>query len=61
MRYIDVIHHSDQCKIPSDVVPIGSGTFDGDLGGIPILTPWSCDLEGCFWYINFSLTSELVN
>ena len=33
--------HSDRSKIPSDGVPIGSGTLAGDLGGITIWTPWS--------------------
>jgi hypothetical protein len=32
---------SDQCKIPSDGVPIGSGTFATILGGITIWYPWS--------------------
>ena len=31
----------DQCKILSDGVPIGSGTFDTILGGITIWNPWS--------------------
>ena len=26
-------------SIPSDGIPIGSGTLDGDLGGITIWTP----------------------
>ena len=32
---------SDQCKILSDGVPIGSGTFATILGGINIWNPWS--------------------
>ena len=32
---------SDQCKILSDGVPFGSGTFDIILGGITIWNPWS--------------------
>ena len=31
----------DQCKIPSDGVPISSGTLAGDLGGITIWNLWS--------------------
>ena len=31
----------DQCKIPSDGVLIGSGTFATILGGIIIWNPWS--------------------
>ena len=31
----------DQCKIPSDGVLIGSGTFVTILGGITIWNPWS--------------------
>ena len=40
----------DQCKIPSDGVPIGSGTFATIFGGIIIQNPWSnksdANLEG---------------
>ena len=32
---------SDQCKIPSDGVPIGSGTYATILGGITIWNLWS--------------------
>ena len=32
---------SDQCKIPSDGVPIGPGKFATILGGITIWNPWS--------------------
>ena len=37
----DYKQQSDRCKIPSDGVPIGSGTLAGDLGGITIWNPWS--------------------
>ena len=33
--------HLDQCKISSDDVPFGSGTFATILGGITIWNPWS--------------------
>ena len=53
--------HSDRSKIPSDGVPIGSGTLVGDLGTIKFgpLVKW-CDLECRFWYINLHFTSELI-
>ena len=38
---IDVKQQSNRCKIPSDGVPIGSGTLAGDFRGITIWTPWS--------------------
>ena len=33
--------HSYRCKIPSDRVPIGSGTLAKDFGGTTIWTLWS--------------------
>ena len=44
---------SDRCKIPSDVVLIGSGTLAGDLGGIILRKQqkWHYILlfQYCFW------------
>ena len=55
--YIDIISsksHSNRCKIPSDNVPIGSGTLTRELGGVNIWTFWSngncCNLEGWFLF-----------
>ena len=39
---------SDCCKIPSDGVPISSGTFVDDLGGIIIWNPWSNESDAKF-------------
>ena len=36
----DYKQQSDRCKIPSDGVPIGSGTLARDLGGITTWNPW---------------------